>query len=190
MRHQHRLITIGFILLLVASVATVFAVPVMEHSPLDELRQQLQEDEPSQKAPPEEFVHKHAYLFFLVNGERKNLGDAYIERDRNVHFHHDDGVVHVEGPDANLSTAMNTLNITINESCVRYGLDDETYCETPEKEPRFVIEGENVTRADWLNHTIQQDDNIILYYGEKDAAVPDKYFEPLPNGYAPGYESL
>jgi len=178
---------------LVAAAATAVGVTVTNPDAVDTLREQLpgENSEQQPESPDDDtFIHKHAHLFFLVDGERKNLSSAYMERDRHVHFHHDDGIIHVEGDDADVSAALETLNITINESCARYGLDDATYCGGDGTELRFSLNGENVTKQDWLNHTIQQGDSIVLYHGDAAAPIPDTYLQPLPSDYTPGYDRL
>jgi hypothetical protein len=189
-----RAVILAATVVIVASAATMFGVAVLEPDTLHELRQQFQGDNgPSADDDTfnqGEFVHKHAHLYFLIDGERKELGDAYIERNSAIHFHHDDGIIHIEGSDATLAAAMDTLNITVNATCVRYGLDDETYCEGDDTELRLDINGDNRSVTDWLNHTIRQGDNMILSYGDSDQEIPDRFYESLPDGYAPGYDRL
>lgn len=180
-------------ILLIAATVAVFGITVANPDAVDALRRQLQNDDSKddgRDGDRDAFVHKHAHVYFLVDGERKNLSDAYIERSHHVHFHHDDGIIHVEGRDANVSTMLETLDIAVNETCVRYGLDNETYCGQGDTELRFVANGDNLTRQDWLNHTIQQGDNIVLFHGNASMAVPDRYLTPLPEGYRPGFDRL
>ncbi len=179
-------------IVIVLSAVTVFGMAALDPGTLDHLRERLQDDPGYQENMPDrnEFIHKHAHLYFLVDGERKALDDAYIERDRGVHFHHDDGIIHIEGDDATLAETMAVHEITVNATCVEYGLDNETYCEQEDTELRLIVNGDEYAHDEWMNYTIKQGDNIILFYGDEDDEVPDEFYEPLPDGYAPGYDRL
>lgn len=193
MERRRLAVTAATVLLIGLAVASLYTMSVMEPEQLSQLRQQFSGehgDNPQGDRFDNEFVHKHAHLYFFTDGERRELTEAYIERDHGLHFHHDDGIIHLEGRDANLSTALETLNITVNDTCVHYGLDDETFCGEDDTELRFVLNNETVDREEWLNHTIRQSDNIILYHGDTETAIPEEYFESLPDGYAPGYDRL
>ncbi len=145
------------------------------------------ETEPDTEDPNSAFLHDHAYLFFLVEGERKPLSDAYIERDPYAHFHSDDGILHIEGERSNLSRTLNTLEINVNASCITFGLDDERYCTDDDTEIRVNINGETLPLDEALGHDIQQDDNIVLFHGDRDAEIPDRYTDrTLPDAYRPG----
>lgn len=169
-------------------VLSLYPYPVWHDVMPDDLFGDEDRYDPDTEQPPgeEEELHEHGYLFFLVEGDRKQLGIDYLMRDPLIHFHQDDGIIHVHEERSNLSRTLDTLEITVNESCLGFGLDNETYCETDIFEVRININGETLPLEKALEHDIQQDDNIVVFYGREDAEIPEEYTERiLPDVYRP-----
>ncbi len=165
----------------------------LEDTILGRFLKQDAESDPEPDAEQETYLHDHAYLFFFTDGGRKDLNFSYIERDRNAHFHQDDGIIHIEGERSNISRVMDTMNVTVNASCIRFGLDDETHCAGEDTAIRFHINGEDVPVEEALGHEIEQNDNIVIYHGDRDAKIPEEYRDRvLPEALRPStaYDNL
>lgn len=192
-----RSLLINIIVLAAALVALllfpqpIWMDPTMTEAVPDALQQGKAGDTQNDPYDVNPRIHRHAYLYFLVDGERKQLSPAYIERNPFAHFHHDDGIIHIEGKPATLKNVFTTLNITIEEDCITYHLDDEEYCADDGHDIRININGDNVPIGEALRYEIQQDDNIVIYHGDRDATIHEDYTEEtLPDAYRPPYRQL
>lgn len=138
-----------------------------------------------------EHVHKHAYMYFMIDGEVKNISEQYVNRRPEIHYHDTDNVLHKHAGGLQISHALLALNTSVNKSCLHFTLDDETYCETDEKELRINVNGETLPTEQALNHLIEQGDNVVIYYGDPEAEVPREYTEKeLPENLKPSYEPV
>lgn len=184
---------IGLVLAALFAVA-LYPAPIWETHPA--INAAITEDSAADAGPDSdgaarEPVHKHAYFFVLVNGERWNFTDPYIEREPWGHFHQDDGIYHKELSGVTVDEALTSLNMSIADDCLRFGPDNATYCADNDTVLRIAINGEERSVAEALAHNIRQGDNIVLYYGDADAEILDRYSEKeLPEKYAPSFNEF
>lgn len=131
-------------------------------------------------------AHRHAHLFFVVNGSNRSLDDRYLKRADRVHFHGDDGILHVHADDLDLEYALDTLGIRVTPTCLQFGLENETVCADGNRTVGILVNGEAVDVGEALDREIEQGDSIVVWYGED---APDGFDRELPPGYqetAPG----
>lgn len=136
-------------------------------------------------------AHKHQRLFFLIEGERKNLSDAYIEIEPWGHFHHDDGIFHQEVRPLHIDEALASIDVTVNDGCLTFGLEDREHCANETHEIGIVINGAYHDPADVLDRELEQGDRIVVFYGDpEDPAIGDYAERELPEEYRPDFDGV
>ncbi|MDY6768872.1 MAG: hypothetical protein SVW02_02065 [Candidatus Nanohaloarchaea archaeon] len=128
--------------------------------------------------------HLHAQLFISINGTEKVLNGSYLERAARVHLHGSDSILHVHADRVDLDYALRTLAISVNSSCIRFGLENESVCGYPATGVR--VNGEQMSIDAAMDHGIAQGDTIVIWTGEQ---PPDGFDRELPPEYkeaAPG----
>lgn len=134
-------------------------------------------------------AHDHLSLFFLTGGEEKVMTEPYILRDRKVHFHASDGILHVEATGITLGYALDALNISLTPSCVTFGPDNASYCVSDTSALRVMVNGEEMPVKEAKGRRLEQDDALVIYHGPRNATVPEEYTErTLPDRYRPGVQ--
>ncbi len=130
-------------------------------------------------------AHIHAHLLFHADGGRIPVTPAFPGTDR-VHFHADDGVVHVHATGVTLGHALSALNVSAADGCLALPSRNGTRCGNATHTVRVAVNGRNRTVQAALDHRIQQGDTIVLYHGPRDRALPQQYRNlTLPERYRP-----
>ncbi|MFB6294953.1 MAG: hypothetical protein ABEI97_04290, partial [Candidatus Nanohaloarchaea archaeon] len=122
-------------------------------------------------------AHIHASFVVAVNGSAKTLNRSYLERAARVHLHGTDNVLHVHAENVDLDYTLRTLDIHINQSCIRFGLEEETVCGG---RTGVTVNGEAVPLDEALNRAIEQGDSIVVWTGEQ---RPEGLGQELPPAY-------
>lgn len=185
------------VLLLFAAIMalTLYPDPIWaDISALTMTDQDGEQDAQQEYRPPmadREPAHKHQRLFFLIDGDRKNLSGAYLEIEPWGHFHQDDGIFHQEVRPLQLDEALRSVDITVEDGCLTFGPDNEAYCSDGRNEIGIVVNGEYHTPDEILDRELQQGDTIVVFYGNPDDPVIDEYAErKLPDSYRPDYRGV
>ncbi len=123
------------------------------------------------KQPPvlgeEGSTHMHAPFAMFVNGELYNFTrPKYMLRDKKAHFEDNDGtVIHKHATGVTLPYFLGTLGIDLTDTC--FYLDQTTkYCNDGNKKVTLLVNGKRITHVN--NYEIQQNDKILLNYGDED----------------------
>ncbi|MDY6766473.1 MAG: hypothetical protein SVW77_03830 [Candidatus Nanohaloarchaea archaeon] len=120
--------------------------------------------------------HLHAYLFFAVNGSERPLGPPYLEQSSRVHFHGNDSIIHVHADNVDLGYALQTLDIAVNSTCIRFRPENTSVC----GEASVRVNGEPLEVGDAVDRDIQQGDTIVVWLGPEG---PGRFPQDLPPQY-------
>lgn len=127
--------------------------------------------------------HLHAHLFFVVNGSETAMTESYMAREERVHFHGNDSVLHIHADNLDLGYALDSLDVSVNRTCLTFGLDDARRCGAA-ADVGITINGKRVGVGQALDRVIRQGDSIVVWYGEApsgyDRELPPEYQEPAP----------
>lgn len=127
----------------------------------------------------EDDVHVHSDFLVFLDGQEYDLSfPEYMssaEAIRHAHLHLHDGsdeVMHRHGEAVTLGDFFGSLNFTLTDNCLTTDANIE-YCSNGEKELLVFVNGEAI--ADPVTYINQEEDQIVIYYGELDPAL----YEPL-----------
>ncbi len=131
-------------------------------------------------------VHRHAYLSFVVNGSERSLGRSYLERAVRVHFHQDDGILHVHADNVDPAYALDTMDITLNQTCLAFRPENTTLCSSGNRTVGMMVNGQAVAVESGLDREIEQGDDIVVWYGRTAPDSPDRELPPEYRETVPG----
>lgn len=142
---------------------------------------------PGIEEPEDTSPHQHLYLQMELFNETVDFSrERYQLQSPKAHFEGGDGeIFHLhEGP-VTLEFALESLSFSMNRSCLATG--NMTLCSNESHELRVYANGDVV--SDPLEFRLAQDDNVMVWYGERDAAPSVDFFDrELPRAYRPQTE--
>ncbi len=119
----------------------------------------------------EEF-HIHADLRIVIDGEVMNLArpeymsTAESIRHDHVHLHDNDGeVVHIHAPHISLVTFLNSLGITLTDTCLT--VDQNSHCTDESNTLKLIVNGEPYEVV-FTSYVPKDLDQILLFFGTKE----------------------
>lgn len=146
----------------------------------------LNHDHPHPIADPaDDEYHVHADFHIVIAGERLDLADPALmttgeqELHPDVHLHDGNGEVqHLHAPGVTFAEFLASLGIELTNECLT--VDEQEYCADETNELRLYVDGtqfeDNLTTYEPVD-----DEQILLYYGQPDAAAIETALEAVPD---------
>lgn len=130
--------------------------------------------------------HVHADFHIIVNDEQIDLSDdmymttAGQELSDSVHLHDNNGdVEHIHAEGLTFAEFLDSLGFTLTDACLTLDTGEE-YCSGETEEVLLYVNGELYT--DPISTYVPEDeDRVLLYYGEATNENLDTYLEAIPN---------
>lgn len=128
-------------------------------------------------------AHDHLYMKMeLLNRSINFSRDRFQLQSDFVHFENRNGeILHVHATGVSLKYALATLGFEANRSCITF---NTTLCSNSTHVFKVWNDGEPIDSL--ATYELGQDDNILLWYGHRNATVDGGFFrKELPPRYRP-----
>ena len=124
-------------------------------------------------------VHVHADWLMVINDQPVDLtGDTYQSFSGDVkmadfHLHdNEDNVLHRHDDGLTLGMFLESIGFSLTNTCLTTDTN-ETFCEDTDHALALYVNG--VRKKSPPNYVIEEEDQVLLYYGARDQALVDKY---------------
>lgn len=163
--------------ILVGAAATWYVLPQAHHHSLDGLHPNAN--------PNDDEYHVHADFHIVINDELLDLStDRYMTSATqtlhpDTHLHDGEGdVKHIHAEGVTFVDFLSSLGIELTADCIE--LTEASYCSDTQNELSLFIDHERYT-GDITTYIPQDDERILLYYGQADNPKLTNYLEAVPN---------
>jgi len=122
--------------------------------------------------------HIHASMLVKIFGDKFDFATPnYQIKTSWIHFENQDGdTVHRHSTGVELEFMFNSMNIAMDDQCFVFP-DGRQFCTNDDYTLRFYINQQEVD--DIRNYVVQEDDRILITYGDEDQEAIDKQLAEL-----------
>ena len=122
--------------------------------------------------------HIHASMLVKIFGDKFDFASTpYQIKTSWIHFENQDGdTVHRHSTGVELEFMFNSMNIAMDDQCFVFP-DGRQFCTNDDYTLRFYINQQEVD--DIRNYVVQEDDRILITYGDEDQEAIDKQLAEL-----------
>lgn len=137
------------------------------------------------KPTAEEEVHVHADFLMYINDERMDFTDDKYQSALNhilhedFHFHdNNDKVIHRHADGLTLADFISSIGYTLTDDCLTTDTGAQ-YCKDENKTLRLYVN--EVVVSDTRSYIPQEEDRILIYYGEPNNTKIPQYLSEISN---------
>jgi hypothetical protein len=122
--------------------------------------------------------HIHASLLVKIFGDKFDFTTPnYQVKTSWIHFENQDGdTIHRHSSGVELEFLFNSMKIAVDENCFVFP-DGRQFCNNEDYSLKFYVNGQKVN--DIRTYVVQEDDRILITYGNEDQLTIDKQLSEL-----------
>jgi hypothetical protein len=122
--------------------------------------------------------HIHASMLVSIFGDKFDFTSPnYQVKTSWIHFENQDGdTVHRHSTGVELEFMFNSMNVVIDDKCFIFP-DGRQFCTNDDYTLKFYVNQQKV--EDIRNYVVQEDDRILISYGDEDQEAIDKQLAEL-----------